>query len=213
MKKLSIAVVVATLVALTAATASADMTYNFEDMIDGWSWSPSEGWHPDPDAPSNSSAWIFEGSPLSYQHDITDSVDFGAGHKVTAASLELDFTNDETDDVFEFRGTVYWDYREYARIGFDGNTLVDVTDYSDDDLDDGQYTLFLDIDWLNDDGLLDVTIDVYNDFGGLLGGTATAYLDHSRLYGTAVVPVPGAVLLGVLGLSAAGIKLRKNRAA
>jgi hypothetical protein len=212
MKKLSIALVVAALVALTAATASAD-PYNFEDMIDGWSYSSSEGWYPDPDAPSNSSAWIFEGSPLSYQHDITDSVDFGAGHKVTAASLELDFTNDGTDDVFEFMGTVFWDYREYAKIGFDGNGLEDITDFPDDDLDDGQYMLVLNIDWLNDDGLLDVTIDVYNDFGGVLGGTATAYLDHSRLYGTAVVPVPGAVLLGVLGLSAAGIKLRKNRAA
>lgn len=205
MKKLSIALLVAALVALTAATASAD-PYSFEDMIDTWT---VLGFPVD-------ARPIVEGYPFSYQHDITDSVDFAAGHKVTAASLELDFTTDGTDDVgseWTIFGTVYWDYREYAKIGFDGNTLEDITDYSDDDLDDGQYILVLDIDWLNDDGLLDVTIDVYNDFGGLLGGTATAYLDHSRLYGTAVVPVPGAVLLGVLGLSAAGIKLRKNRAA
>ena len=77
--------------------------------------------------------------------------------------------------------------------------------------------------WLNSDGLLkvDVTIDdtPLNDlpFGGFLDrfNGADAYWVESELSGTYVpsgtqVPVPGAVLLGMLGLSVAGLKLRKH---
>jgi len=67
--------------------------------------------------------------------------------------------------------------------------------------------MILDIDWLNDGGILDVSVKVSNPLG-----TGTIWLDHSRLYGTAeapdVVPVPGAALLGMLGLAAAR-KLRR----
>jgi len=63
--------------------------------------------------------------------------------------------------------------------------------------------------WINDgsgDGILDVTVKVWNPTG-----VATAWLDHSVLYGDlVVVPVPGAVLLGILGLGAAVVKLRKR---
>lgn len=42
------------------------------------------------------------------------------------------------------------------------------------------------------------------------GATGTLYFDNIKVIGDAsVVPVPGAVLLGILGLGAVGIKLRK----
>jgi len=45
---------------------------------------------------------------------------------------------------------------------------------------------------------------MFEDFSGSGGVAGDAYFDNISL-----VPVPGAVLLGILGLSAAGIKLRK----
>jgi hypothetical protein len=185
--KCIIAGIAIALAMVMSGSASAD-SYAFSDLIDTW---PVWG-----DATP-----IVQGFPLSYTHDLTDDVDFAAGHEVTEAWLELDFTNDLTDDHgSKLYGLIKWDFREFARVAYDGSAWVDLGE-----VDDGQYDLMLDIDWLNDNGELDVTIEVGNPLC-----TATAWLDHSRVYGTAVVPVPGAVLLGVLGLGAAGIRLRKR---
>lgn len=216
MKKLNIALIVAALLALAATTASADMTYDFEDMIDYWTlngWQPAAGevsqgplgiLYDENNDVVVDSAHITQSNPLSYTHDINQEVDFIAGHSVTEAWLQLDFTNDESDDYGSILwGLIKWDLREYASYAYDGQGFVLI-----DEVDNDEYDLVLDIDWLNDDGMMDVTVAVSNPLG-----TGTAWLDHSKVYGTAVVPVPGAALLGVLGLSAAGMKLRRRKSA
>ena len=45
--------------------------------------------------------------------------------------------------------------------------------------------------------------------GNMIGQTNSDYPSSGDAFHVSVVPVPGAVLLGILGLSAAGIKLRK----
>ncbi|MDI9430917.1 MAG: hypothetical protein QM570_04270 [Planctomycetota bacterium] len=216
MKKRSIALVVAALLALTAATASADMeqpqydaleaTYDFVDLIDYWYVGQDQGWF---DAVRIDEYFV---GPVSYQHDITDD-GVPAEYYVTEAWLELDFTNEERpgNPDAHYNGLfLKYDRREYVTVAYDGvaQDWYDVTGLTDDEIDDGAYELVVGIDWLAD-GLLDVSIGVWNPLG-----TADTSLDYSVLYGNlARVPVPGAVLLGVLGLSAAGIKLRKNRAA
>ena len=165
-------------------------TYNFEDMIDTWGVFNVDA------------AWIGQDYPLTYTHDINDSVNFAAGDYVTDAWLELDFTNDSTDDFgSKLFGIIKWDFREYATLGFDGTSWVNIGE-----VDNAAYSLILDIDWLNDDGLLDVTLSISNPLG-----TATAWLDHSKLSGTAAtVPEPGTLIL--LGAGLAGLAIyRKKR--
>ena len=194
------AVITVALAVITSGSASAD-TCQFEDMIDCWTLT-CDGWVPDvgPNADPYSAALITQCTPLSYTHDLTDVVDFDAGQLVTEAWLELDFTNDLLDG-YHYGKWVKWDNREWARVAWDGSAWVELGEIGS-----GQYELLLDIDWLNDNGELDVTIQVCNPLG-----TATAWLDHSRLYGeVSCVPVPGAVLLGMLGLGAAGMRLRKR---
>ncbi|MEN6428939.1 MAG: hypothetical protein ABFE13_26625 [Phycisphaerales bacterium] len=168
--------------------------YGFVDEIDTWTCDGTPHG-------LNDAVLILQGCPLVYEHDITDAGVPNQYH-VSEAWLELDFTNDVTDAFGSiFCGLIRWDFRESARVGFDGDEWQEITD-----VDNGFYELVLDIDWLNDDGILDVTITVSNPLG-----TATAWLDHSVLYGNLVaVPAPAAVLLGLLGLAAAGRKLRKH---
>ncbi len=185
-------------VACLTNSASAGM-YTFADTIDTWGWLETDA------------VRFTQSSPLHYTHDLNQEVNFAAGDRVTEAYLELDFTNDATEDLgggdtYKLTGLLKWDNREYATVGFDGLAWVEVA--SGAEIDDGAYSVVLDIDWLNDNGLLDVTLTVHNS-----RSSADAWLDHSKLYGTAmtpqipddptpaVVPVPGALLLGLLGLA------------
>jgi len=168
--------------------------YDFVDVIDTWTCGG------EPDGPFDA-VMITQSNPLLYEHDITG---YGVPdqHQVAQAWLELDFTNDSYDGFGSaFCGLIRWDFRESAKVGFDGEQWQEVGE-----VDDGVYSLVLDVDWLNDDGVLDVTIEVSNPLG-----TATAWLDHSVLYGNmAHAPAPAAVLLGMLGLGYAGMRLRRK---
>ena len=188
--------VIAALVAAMGSAASADLwngvEYDFVDVID--TWGPS----------GLNTAWIGQDNPLSYEHDIT-GYDVPAHFWVTEAWLNLDFTNDLSDSAGSVSipclGIISWDLREFTRVGYKEDSWMEVGE-----VDNGQYDLVVDIDWLNDDGILDVTLNVSNPLG-----TATAWLDHSALYGNLVghTPAPAAVLLGLLGLGTAGLKLRR----
>lgn len=153
----------------------------FEDMIDTWTYLG---------VPVDARP-VFEGCPFTYTHDINDSVNFASGGVVKSAWLELDFTNDLTD----LRIGNILDGREFVTAGFDANSQVWVIG----EVDNGQYSVFVDIGLLNIDGLLNVTISVANNGWN----EATAYLDHSRLYGEAPEPLTILLLgLGLCGLTA-----------
>lgn len=178
---------------LISSSAFAGLSYHFEDKID--TWTPL----------ALDAVPIVEGTPFTFTHDLRDDVDFAAGHRVVEAWLELDFTNDLTDSYGSaWGGRIRWDSREYVRFSYDGSTPGENLG----EVDNGAYTRPISLDWLNDDGRLEVTLNVYNSLDSAI---ATAWLDHARLYGTAVVPAPAGVLLGLLGFATAGLRLRRRK--
>ena len=194
--------IVTAIVAIGGGSASADMTYGFEDIIDSWTVLGVDALP------------LVEGIAVTYTHDLSDDVDFAAGDSILDAWLELDFTNDSGDGS-KLSGYVKYDYREFVRLDLDGTPS---TVYLGE-VDNAAYEVQANAAYLNDNHQLSVTINVYNFLGGTSplnwnGATAGAWLDHSRLYGTAgeaaPVPVPAAMLLGLLGLGTAGVKLRRR---
>ena len=179
-------------------------TYDFEDMIDNWE---VNGEIYDSVYIDQQYSYLpnYVGSPFSYTHDINDDVNFVAGDLVTEANLELDFVNMEGVTGYEgdahgscyFFGWHRYDNREFVKYTYDSGASSWVEIDTDNDI----QTALLTIDWLNSDGLLDVTINLWNTTG-----TADIGLDHSRVYGTAEtapVPEPSTILLmgiGLLGL-------------
>jgi hypothetical protein len=180
-KKLILAAV---LTICMAAVAQADM---FNNNIETWETYGGGGTI---FIPSQYPSGWFE-----YEHTLlnsTPSVDIVAGDIVTNATLTLGFIFDNKPYTTQYTATSL----EGSAWTLQGTTNPVVIPN-------------INIDWLNTDGVLSVRISV----------SATNYpagvdLDYSRLCGdytpATVVPVPAAGLLCILGLGAAGLKLRKT---
>ena len=159
MKKLVASLIVMLLAVVFVGIASASV-YKFNDDIDNWNLSGSQYGEDQTIAHPFDAVLITDNNPLTYTHDITDSVDFAAGDYVTEAWLELDFTNDLSDSNGSmFWGLIKWDNREFAQYGFDGNAWQSIGE-----VDNSVYDMLVDIDWLNDDGRLDVSLNVTNQY-------------------------------------------------
>jgi hypothetical protein len=176
--------------------AASAASYWFSDTIDSWNGDDVVEINNYPDY-------------LKYTHDINDDVDFEAGDLVTGAYLALDFDFDYTDSIgVTHTGfcnyTIEWDNTEFSLIQFDESPWKFMGEVDNFEL------LTVGVEWLNDNGLLDVTLTVLNFIG-----TATAYLDTSTLYVCAqsgspnAVPEPSNMILlgmGVIGIAIPGRK-------
>jgi len=189
MKKFSIAIVVACLMALTAGTVSAEVYTDFVQvnkyLSAGW-----EGpwWNPVPGTDS-----------VSWSH----SNPYDGGDYEAALAMNL---IDEVTLTVKASGIATGD--DFVGITF---TDKDGVDHYLGLLVNGDNTWNLDENWLNGvevTGTLNFVSNVWYDWmddACIISSTLTVTGEP--------VPVPGAVLLGVLGLGAAGMKLRRRNAA
>ena len=153
-------------------------------------------------------------SSYTYEQSIDSPtvVNLSAGDRVTDATLTLTFYDNEDDqpNSDKHNKNEFVTVRVATDLAFsssvstslgDVDTQSRVLSYTGQDL-----TNY--IAWLNDDGKLGVKIQL--DFDN-----QDVYLTSSEISGyftpaaPPVVPVPGSVLLGFVGLTAAGLKLRK----
>lgn len=128
---------------------------------------------------------IFEGSPISYTHDLTNQFDFSSGNPITSASLQLTFE----DDGDYFREDLFFKFDE-GQWSYFG------------EIDSDSYTIGVDS-MLLSDGSLEVSLGL-REHGWL---TQDVNLMESTLSGqAAVVPLPaaawlfGSALVGMAGI-------------
>jgi hypothetical protein len=150
---------------------------------------------------------ITQATPFAYEHNIlyaTPPVHVLAGDRVANAELTLSFGDDDPGDLVEkliSNGLTILDETESVLYGFDGWGWRHLA--QGQEIDTGSFSLLVNASLLNDDGILGVRIKVYNS-----NGTGDVYLTSSTLTGE-FVPVPAAVVLGMLGLGVAGLRLRR----
>jgi hypothetical protein len=217
MKKSSIAVIV-TFLALTAGSVSADVTPSL--VVSGDEFVHTMDFH------TGYINWrgryietadyitVGDSANIEYTHDLNagpDGLDIPNTHRVTDATLSLTFGDDDSDNHGWFFG--YYDYREFVKLAYDGVTWFDITDVSQGkDVDSGTYSTVLAINWLTD-GKLDVRLDIWNPLGNadlrLYSSTLSGHFEDVPA-DAPHAPLPSAALLGMLGLSVAGTKLRRR---
>lgn len=198
---------VVVLVAIMAGTVSANMftqTISFNNLSNPY-WAVGDS--------STDGKLILQAAPFSYVHDIlyaVPPVDVPGGDVVTSATLSLVFFDEDKQDRVHMQGNQnsWKDEEEYVKLAFDGNVWVNLGEVDSGSYNPQDYGLIVDLGWLNDDGVMHVTVNVWNN--NLANGNI--YLTSSTLTGdftVAPVPVPGAILLGMLGLGYAGRRLRR----
>lgn len=129
---------------------------------------------------------ISSGDPLYYSHDLTDEVNFAGGEYVTDAALDLTFS-DDGGDLWDFCwGFRSFDSFEFGLVGFDYDNDTWAQIASLGEIDSGVYDLVVGTDFLNDDGILNVGIGVWNFLGN-----ADIWLTSSVLHGYADAGVAG----------------------
>lgn len=201
MKKYSTAILVAVLVALTAGPASADFTASM--VVSGDEFTHTVDFY----TPRSGSDWTYvvinQGTDLPYVHDLNAGVnglDIPNANLVTSATLVLTFEDDDNDNP---------NNKEYVSTKLEDGTW---SEWSSEINTGDTVTPTVEIDWLLD-GILGVEVRVSNlhpsDNGDVRITTSVLSGTFEAVQGP-VVPVPGAVLLGLLGLSVAGAKLRKR---
>lgn len=130
-----------------------------------------------------------------YQHDISDDVNFAAGDEVSDAYLWLGFKCGYDDEL--------------TRIQFDDTGWQPVNDLNNN----WWGLLTIDVDWLNDDGLLNVALTFQNPgdtplpilYSSVLGGWA-----QTGSGSPAPVPEPCTMILLGMGLVGIGVPGRKK---
>jgi hypothetical protein len=138
-----------------------------------------------------------DNDPFNYTHDVTSLL--APGDTITSANLTLDFYDDDSDSGRHAK-------TEYVRLSFDGVTWNNLGE-----TDTGTAGPFSVLACLTD-RILNVSVNLYGsqDYSediylksSTLSGDFTPYQEPPR------VPVPAAVVIGMLGLGTAGIRLRR----
>ncbi len=203
---------------MTAVPVSADITLTFEEFVGydvGQAGTPIGTFYSGltfETLSPGASDWVGRdhntGSYNTYSRDLHTGYGgydiYGNGFATTALNTtgnggKISFDNADAsyfELMYSSYGTFY--LTAYAANGMQLDQAIGVSNYGQ-----GQGMDLLRVDWNSSDYIAYITVHDTGDFW-LIDNLTTDATD------IVITPVPGAVLLGFLGLSAAGIKLRKH---